>query len=85
MRESVLGPQAGRVKTDLRLPPEIVEGVEAICAALQIPKNAFFVLSAATFFTLVAPVLAQRPRARLVASIEKIFLELLEKIKDNHE
>ena len=80
-KESPLGPQADRVKTDLRLPKPFVKQVEAVCTKLGIPKNAFFVLAGARFLIQLAPVLGSKKGADLLTEVEDLVLGVVENVK----
>ncbi len=77
-RESLLGAMTNRVKTDVRLPKKLVGAVEAVCEALGVPKNAFFVLSSAVFSAMVLPLVSPgKRRVVLLKEIEVEFQRLL--------
>lgn len=80
-RESLLGDMSNRAHTDLRLPQLLVDRIEEVCYALGIPKNAFFVLGAATLALKLLPLLPGRKRARLVADLEEFVVKLIANVK----
>lgn len=81
-RKTLLGPQEGRRKTDLRLPGELLLEVDSICKRLGCPKNAFFALSAGLLVLQLSPLLTEaNKRADTWATIENMLQKLLEQVK----
>lgn len=79
-KKSLLGAQEDRIKTDLRLPPELLDSVEQVTTALQIPKNAFFVLAASMLVLQLAPLVRVKQRKALVMTIQDLFQKVLGEI-----
>lgn len=77
MSPSILGDMKNRVKTDLRLPKQLVKQVEACCEALGVPKNAFFVLAAIRLAAEMGPIMPGKKRITLLIEIEKIFQKVI--------
>ena len=80
-KESVLGPQADRIKTDLRLPKEFVVVVEEACRKLGVPKNAFFVLAGALFLAQLEPAMKSKKSDKLLEDLEILVQNLIFNIK----
>jgi len=80
MKKSLLGSQEDRIKTDLRFPPELMDSVEQVTTALQIPKNAFFVLAAALLVLKMSPLVRGKQRKNLVMSIQDLFQKVMGEI-----
>jgi hypothetical protein len=79
-KKSLLGAQEDRIKTDLRLPPELLDQVEQITTALQIPKNAFFVLAASLLVLQLSPLVRVKQRKALVMAVQDLFQKVLGEI-----
>jgi len=75
--EPILGDVSKRVKTDLRLPRDLMRHVEAVCAAAGVPKNAFFALASALFLIRMSPALEGRKRKEVLKYIEDMFQKVI--------
>lgn len=78
---SVLGPEEKRVKTDLRLPKDLLLQVDRMCAALGVPKNAFFVMSASILLIQLSPMLGKKKSAFLLRKIEELFQKVVKNVR----
>ena len=76
---SILGPQKDRIKTDVRLPPQLMKQVGVVCEKLGVPKNAFFTVAACKFLIELSPLLTVNKKAIL----EQQIADLLQKVLDN--
>lgn len=79
MGKSVLGSHGDRVKTDVRLVPELAGTVNTVCDQLGIPKNIFYTVSACLLLTYLLPLATVKRRAALKNKISGI----LQKIDDS--
>jgi hypothetical protein len=70
----------GRVKTDLRFPPELLDKIDEVCAALGIPKNAFFVMAASLLTLQLAPLVRVKQRKQLILHVQDLFQKLISDI-----
>lgn len=71
MGDSVLGPLADRIKTDIRVPENLSEFVDKIAHDLGVPKNAFYVLGAALLLDKLAHVEGKGRRKALLAELDE--------------
>jgi hypothetical protein len=80
MKKSLLGTMEGRIKTDLRFPPELLDKVDEVCVALGIPKNAFFVLAAGLLTLQLSPLVRIKQRKQLIMIVQDLFQKILAEI-----
>lgn len=76
-----LGPMDERTKTDMRLPKELIEAIDRVCASVGVKKNAFFVLSAAYFCASLAPMLKHPKRGMVLREVEKLFQKVMDEAR----
>jgi hypothetical protein len=80
-KSSILGGHNDRVKTDVRLSPELTKQVNAMCSKLGIPKNAFYTFAACEALIRLAPLLkTMKESTVLYKSLEKLLQKIKEKL-----
>jgi len=77
VKESILGSTSDRAKTDLRLPRKLMSEVDVMCAAMGVPKNAFFVIAASNLLVKLSPLLVHKRRKVLLDKVENLFQTLM--------
>lgn len=66
MGDSLLGPLAGRTKTDIRVPTDLANVIDQLSHDLGIPKNAFYTAGAILFAEKLVRVDGNAKRKRVV-------------------
>ena len=86
--ESILGPMAKRVKTDLRLPKILADRMKDLADQIGIPANAVYAAAAASFvvqFAKLTSLSGSLPSARrseaLVSEMERMFQNILAEVR----
>lgn len=78
---SVMWGTTDRARTDVRLPAKMVEGVEAACTALGIPKNGFHALASGLLLVKLAPLIPGQKRRHLLNHIEEMLKKALDEAR----
>lgn len=74
-----LGPMSERVKTDMRLPAQLVKVVEELCDLVGVKKNSFLVLALATYSATLTPLLRHpKKRAVVLRELRELFQKVIE-------
>lgn len=82
MARSLLGPVEERVKTDLRLPRELVAGVDVLTELLGIPRNAFYALATARLVIELSSLLEDVKKRRvMLEEVGQLFQKTLKAAK----
>ena len=76
MGHAILGDTV-RIKTDIRLPRQLVEHVETCCRAIGVPKNAFYAIGTAVLIVMLSPLLPGQRRKNVLDQIEKMFQTII--------
>lgn len=82
MGDSVLGALADRIKTDVRVPEDLSETVEELCAKLGMTKNAFYVVGAVKFAAEIAGVAYEkRTQRRVLTALKDQIQRMLDSLE----
>jgi hypothetical protein len=77
--KSILGSQQERVRTDVRLPPDLAKNVSLVCHKLGIPKNVFYTIAACHALVRLVPLLNAKKKNILSNELKS----LVQKIEKN--
>ena len=81
-QESILGSHNERVRTDVRLPPDLAKQVGIVCRALGIPRNAFYTIAACEQMVKLSPLIKGKKRGVLVKELDKIVQKIQKNIQN---
>lgn len=77
-KQSILGSQQDRVRTDVRLPPRLAQQVGVICETLGIPRNTFYTVAACNYMITLFPLLTAKKRVVMNEELESLIQKILE-------
>jgi len=78
-QESLLGAHHERVRTDVRMPPNLAKQVGVVCKRLGIPRNAFFTIAACNELIKLSDFLTSRKKDILLKELDEIVQKIREK------
>ncbi len=79
-KKSILGNNQDRIRTHVRLPPELVSQVSYLCKRLGVPMNAFYTVAALNQILIWKPLLKVEKRDIITKELTK----LLQKVTENN-
>jgi predicted DNA-binding protein len=84
--ESILGKQADRVKTDMRLPAQLSERVNAMAKSLGVASNVIHTMAVAYFLSAFVDVVPEeKGREAVLNEMEKLFLAIFHFVREKNE
>lgn len=81
-KESILGSQNNRVRTNVRLPKKVANQVIAMCEEIGVPQNAFYTIAACNQLRAFSHIKTRKKNNIMLDELVETLQKMIERIRN---